>query len=67
MKNLKERAFQFLCKHEVAEDRGPVQLWNGDTKMLKQCSCCGALFVDGYDMYTELPNMWAKWNKSEGK
>ena len=54
---MRERIVAFLCDHSSADDRGVVQLWNGEEKMLKQCSCCGALFVAGYGVLEPLPSM----------
>ena len=55
---MRERIVAFLCDHSSADDRGVVRLWNGEEKMLKQCSCCGALFVKGYGVFEPLPGMF---------
>lgn len=53
----KNRIVKLLCNHGSVDDRGIVELWNGEKRMLKQCSCCNALFVDGYNISDTLPDM----------
>ena len=64
--HMKERICRLTCTHCAAWDRGPVQLWDGRKVMLKQCSACGTLFVDGFDPYDELPDMTAPLKETAG-
>lgn len=53
----KKILLKIFCDHAVMENRGVVQLWNGDSRILKQCRYCNALFVDGYKDFQPLPDM----------
>lgn len=57
---MKNRIIRFLCPHESMDDRGVIELWNGERKMVRQCSCCNALFVNGYNISEALPDMLTK-------
>lgn len=54
---MKNRIIRLLCNHESADDKGVIELWNGERRMVRQCSCCNALFVNGYNISETLPDM----------